>query len=381
MTARMSQRRGQPLLALTAIILCWITARIVLWDAHYGTAEVVPSAVALSPIAGPPASFRKFVLAPPAADRNSIVEKARTPSRNHGVTVGAHPAIPAAPLPLWERSRDKPALATVLSLGANHGRSSPAAADTQLRAASPAGEGLPSFPTPFASPAVTAAPGAERRWSADAWTLLRSGGGVASAGPSVATYGASQAGAVLRYRLWPGNAHRPTGYLRVSAALNGSGEREVALGLSVRPVGALPIFVAGEGRVSRLASRTVVRPAVMAVTELPPIALPIDRGAHARAEIYLQGGYVGGAGATPFIDGQLRIDRDVARLGPVEVRAGGGTWGGAQRGAGRLDLGPTVTLQAAQGSAAVRLGLDWRFRLMGDAEPASGPALTISAGF
>lgn len=207
--------------------------------------------------------------------------------------------------------------------------------------------------------------------------LLRSGGGVASAGPSVATYGASQVGAALRYRLWPGNSHRLTSYLRVSAALNGSGEREAALGLSARPIGALPVFVAGEGRVSHLSGRTVVRPAVMAVTELPPIVLP--KGA--RAEFYLQGGYVGGLGATPFIDGQLRIDRQVMRVGPVEVRAGGGVWGGAQQGAGRLDLGPAVTLQVAQGPAAMRLGFDWRFRLMGAAEPASGPALTMSAGF
>jgi hypothetical protein len=207
--------------------------------------------------------------------------------------------------------------------------------------------------------------------------LLRRGGGAASAEPSIATYGASQVGAVLRYRLWPGNAHRLTSYVRVSAALNGSGEREAALGLSVRPIGALPVFVAGEGRVSQLSGRVVVRPAVMAVTELPPIALP--RGA--RAEFYLQGGYVGGLGATPFIDGQLRIDRRVARLGRVELRAGGGVWGGAQRGAGRLDLGPAMTLQASRGPAAARLGLDWRFRLMGAAEPASGPALTMSAGF
>jgi hypothetical protein len=208
--------------------------------------------------------------------------------------------------------------------------------------------------------------------------LLRSGGrGAASAGPSAASYGASQVGAVLRYRLGPGDPHRLTSYLRVSAALNGSAEREAALGLSVRPIGGLPVFVAGEGRVSHVSGRTVVRPAVMAVSELPPIGLPHG----ARAEFYLQGGYVGGLGATPFIDGQLRLDREVAEVGPLQVRAGGGAWGGAQRSAGRLDLGPAVTLQVARGLAAMRVALDWRFRLMGDAAPASGPALTISAGF
>jgi hypothetical protein len=193
----------------------------------------------------------------------------------------------------------------------------------------------------------------------------------------VATYGASQVGAVLRYRLVRGNPHRPTAYLRVSAALNGSGEREAALGLSARPIAGLPVIIAGEGRVSRLSQRTVVRPAVMAVTELPPIALPEG----ARAEFYLQGGYVGGTGATPFIDGQLRIDRRIHQGGPVEIRAGAGVWGGAQEGAGRLDLGPGVTVAFAQGPVSARVALDWRFRLKGSAEPASGPTLTVSAGF
>jgi hypothetical protein len=216
-----------------------------------------------------------------------------------------------------------------------------------------------------------------RRWSADAWVLVRSGSGASSAGPAVASYGGSQAGAVLRYRLVPGDPHRPTAYLRASAALNGSGEREAAVGLSVRPVGRLPVIVAAEGRIGRLSGLTVVRPAVMAITELAPLPLP----AKARAEAYLQAGYVGGFGATPFVDGQAKADRELARLGPLELRAGGGVWGGAQRGAGRLDAGPSVGLSLAQGPVAARMTLDWRFRIMGRAQPASGPALTISAGF
>jgi len=61
---------------------------------------------------------------------------------------------------------------------------------------------------------------------------------------------------------------------------------------------------------------------------------------------------------------------------------GGGVWGGAQKGAARLDIGPSATMTIGLGeSAAARLGLDWRFRVAGDAAPASGPALTLSAGF
>jgi hypothetical protein len=64
------------------------------------------------------------------------------------------------------------------------------------------------------------------------------------------------------------------------------------------------------------------------------------------------------------------------------VRAGAGAWGGAQKGASRLDLGPAATMGLGLGaSASARLALDWRFRVTGDAAPSSGPALTLSAGF
>lgn len=364
MTIRTSGRRGQPLLVLAAVMLCWIGARTFVWRAEHGEAEIVPEAEALSLPPRPPSgpgSAGELVRSP---RRDAVWAEAGALARSHLMDPG-HRADRLAVGGVGSERRSPVAAPGMIS------RAAPDVAAPQVA------ERSPSFLSPFAPASTRRELQTERHWSADAWTLLRRGGGAAGAGPSAATYGASQVGAVLRYRLWPGNAHRLTSYLRVSAALNGSGEREAALGLSVRPIGALPVFVAGEGRVSRLSRRTVVRPAVMAVTELPPIALP--KGA--RAEFYLQGGYVGGLGATPFIDGQLRVDRPITRVGPVELRAGGGAWGGAQQGAGRFDLGPGVTLQGARGPAAMRVGLDWRFRLMGAAAPASGPALTISAGF
>jgi hypothetical protein len=215
------------------------------------------------------------------------------------------------------------------------------------------------------------------RWSGDAWVLVRRGGGAPAPAALGGTYGGSQAGAILRYRLAPASAHRPTAYVRGTAALNGSGEREVAAGLSLRPLGPLPVVVAAEGRVARIGGGTVVRPAVFAVTELAPVTLPEGT----RAEFYVQGGYVGGRGATAFVDGQLRLDKRVAQLGPLELRAGVGAWGGAQKGAERLDVGPSATLSGASGAAAARVAFDWRFRTAGAAAPASGPALTVSAGF
>ena len=215
------------------------------------------------------------------------------------------------------------------------------------------------------------------RWSGDGWLLLRRGGAAALAnGPAGPTYGASQMGAVVRYRLAPASPHRPAAFVRATAALNGSDERELAVGLSARPVARLPVTLLAEMRAS--GDRRSLRPAISAVTELPPIALP----GGLRAEAYGQAGYVSGRQATAFADGQLRIDGRLGAIGPAELRAGAGAWGGAQKGAARLDIGPTATLGVRLTPAlSARLGLDWRLRVAGRAAPESGPAITLSAGF
>jgi hypothetical protein len=116
----------------------------------------------------------------------------------------------------------------------------------------------------------------------------------------------------------------------------------------------------------------------MAVTELPPVALP--RGL--RAEIYGQAGYVAGRYATPFADGQARVDRHVLTLGRYEARVGAGAWAGIQKGASRLDVGPGATVSLPLSNKVFgRLGIDWRLRVAGNAEPGSGPAVTLGAGF
>jgi len=214
------------------------------------------------------------------------------------------------------------------------------------------------------------------RWSADAWVLLREDTTVpATSGRG--SYGQSQVGLVARYRLAPSSGHRPTLYIRASKALAGGDETEAALGFAARPIKRLPVTLAAELRVTGSGGKTYLRPAAYAVTELPPFDLP----AGFTGEVYAQAGYVGGDFATAFVDGQLRADRRLFRFGGGELRGGGGIWGGAQKGAGRLDIGPGVTLQLELGGVPSRVSMDWRFRIAGEAEPRSGPALTISAGF
>src|SRR5690606_7765747 len=175
------------------------------------------------------------------------------------------------------------------------------------------------------------------RWSADVWLLVRedSANSILANRPS---YGRSQAGGVVRYRLSDSSSLRPQAYLRASLALAGAAEQELAAGVSARPIPKVPLRLAAEVRANETELATRLRPAAFAVTELAPIELPHG----ARAEVYLQGGYVGGNYATAFVDGQMRVERQVASFGKAEFSAGGGLWGGAQREAARVDVGPTA---------------------------------------
>ena len=213
----------------------------------------------------------------------------------------------------------------------------------------------------------------------DAWALVRKDPiKVQPAGILPATYGSSQAGAVLRYRLAMQSALQPTAYLRATSTLSGSPETAVALGLSARPLSRVPVVAAIEARLTDQSGARRVQPALTAVTTLPPLALP----AALRAEIYAQGGYVGGRYATPFADGQVRVDRAVLDVGRAQARVGAGAWGGIQKGASRLDAGPGATVSMPLSPKVFgRLAVDWRFRVAGNAEPDSGPALTVAAGF
>lgn len=60
---------------------------------------------------------------------------------------------------------------------------------------------------------------------------------------------------------------------------------------------------------------------------------------------------------------------------------GAGAWAGAQEGAERLDVGPSMRVDLAIAQATARFSLDYRERVAGDAEPQSGVAVTLSTHF
>lgn len=234
-------------------------------------------------------------------------------------------------------------------------------------------------PQPVSPAPVPAAQRKSNRWSLDTWALLRreTGGGI-SPGVLPATYGGSQTGAVMRFRVDRTSPHWPSIYARTSTALGEVRENAVALGFSARPFPDVPLIAAVEGRMTDQIGGTRFQPAAFVYTLLPPAQLP----GKLRSEAYVQAGYVGGRFSTAFADGQVRLDRGLFELGSIKGSLGGGVWGGAQKGAARLDIGPSAMLEFPLGKRMYgRAALDWRFRVAGNAQPGSGPAVTLSAGF
>lgn len=216
----------------------------------------------------------------------------------------------------------------------------------------------PLRPAPLATP--------PDRWALSAWTILRDGS--AGALPN-GQLGGSQAGARITYAL--DGRGRFALAARISTPLAGRGA-EAAFGIDWRPTAA-PIHLVAERRVSLDGGRS--RPAAFVIGGLDPT--PVAAGF--RLEAYGQAGAVGGVGA--FADGAARLTLPVAKAGGLRLELGAGAWGGAQPGAARLDVGPSAAAVLPVAGRSVRVTLDWRRRVAGDAAPGSGPALTIGGDF
>lgn len=382
------RRRGQPLLALALLMSSWIGARAAMWEA-----PLVKPVAAKQSIARPAAPQQP---APPAAHRPTPAlpqsSAALLPPGQQLPQFDAplpQATMPQLPEPQFGPAQTEPATAPPAPAAVPI---SPRVAAGQQRlwlsamSAVPLEEGGAAELAPARlRPVKQASTSAQPRWSGDVWLLLRSGSNGYNAPGSglpgvfvpLGFYGGSQAGAVLRYRLATTSPYRPSLYLRASSGLEYPRGEELALGLSLRPVPRLPVALLLEGRVTRTVSGEIVRPAAALVSEFPPVRLPLNL----RGEAYVQAGYVGGHDGTAFIDGQARVERPLVHAGGFQLRAGGGAWGGAQRGASRVDVGPTATLAVPIGPAGARLSADYRFRVVGNAAPGSGPVLTLSAGF
>lgn len=388
MTAQ-AKPRGQPVLVLALVLGGWVALRVALWETPFARAVMrLPETLLVS--AAPAEKIVPLIadIAPVLGRLSGQQSDAPPTAVDTPLPLTIDPAAPPAIIDLPDPLR--PQLVPFAPDGPVPAKPLPqrlAAAHSMLYMAGLSGVSLPpelaglleNRDRPASSPyqplktSIASLTGG--RWSADGWLLLRQDT-TSALTSGRGSYGRSQAGAVLRYALAPSSPYRPMAYARVSQAI-GARESELALGLSARPLPKVPVRAAAELRLTQANGQTLVRPAAYAVTELPPFELPLDL----TAEAYGQAGYVGGKYASAFADGQVRAERPLAEFGDAKLAAGAGAWGGAQKGAARLDIGPSASLQLKLGQTNSRVSMDWRFRVAGDAEPASGPALTISAGF
>lgn len=366
--------RGQPLLFLMTVLVCWTFARII----HHlpDSADfVAPSAV--SPLPArllSVASVEQAATARPGsitrAGMQSHAGAAFVPDRlGAGMGAGLIDFDTAmAHHRLWAQSLTMP----------HPGAASPLF-DGPLLIEPGAGE-----PHDAQHPgrAATVA-GAHKRWSIYAWSLVRPSGGDAALAPA-AQYGGSQAGIILRYALGDG-ANAPNFYARAVTALASADDRTIALGVSARPWGAVPVDLALERRFG-LADGQKDRFAAMLVAGG---GARLGRS-QVQVEAFAQAGLVGLRDRQGFFDLQMLATRQVATRDRHTVSMGGGLWAGGQQEADsngvrrwnhRIDIGPRAALAMPLGDTRMLVALDWRQRIDGDARPASGAALTLSTGF
>ena len=201
------------------------------------------------------------------------------------------------------------------------------------------------------------------------WAMLRGRQGGIGAPNSLAsggTLGGSQAGARLFYNISPSLAV----VLRSSSDVGRRGG-EVAAGIRYQPIRSVPVWVTAERRqaLGRYGGgrNDFALFAEGGVYDRPgPWGFMIDG--------YAQAGIVGVNSRDLFADGGFTLTR------PVYDRfsAGFGVWGGVQPGVYRVDAGPRLTMRVRRN---VKVHIDWRQRLSGNALPGSGPAVTLAGDF
>jgi len=210
------------------------------------------------------------------------------------------------------------------------------------------------------------------RWSMDAWTLMRNGGSQNSLA-SYGQLGASQAGMRLQYDLTPGRDKRVALYSRLSSALDSPHAPEAALGISYRPRRNMPFDISVERRVP-LGHGARNAFALVGTTGFGPARMPLGL----QGEGYAQAGFVGVKSEDAFVDGKISLGKSM--LGD-RVAIGLSASGGAQPHLSRLDIGPHIQMRFSTGKIQSRLAAEWRQRITGRAQPGSGPAIILAAGF
>ncbi len=161
---------------------------------------------------------------------------------------------------------------------------------------------------------------------------------------------------------------------RVSAALARGGEREAAVGLSLKPA-QIPVELIAERRIALRGGRNAF--ALVAAGGFSDE--PLGYGLIARG--YGQAGIIGLNKRDLVVDGAVSVARPLGGTGGGAAELGAFISGGAQPGLSRLDAGPELSVLIPTHEQRSRVTLQWRFRVAGNARPQSGPAVTFGADF
>lgn len=341
-------RTGRPLRFLALVMGGWIGMRtILLWPPGATLPQALRTAFPLPTAIASSGGIGATGLAVPNVTRKPAAERSMAKATAPGVPPTRIFSSPAAGTTRTVNAdRVQLAMLALIGFGTNEPDIAPA----------PLAGPLPPLPLRPAGPHA----------DLSIWALARPG--AASGGP--VQLGGGQLGARVRVPVALGGRFALTS--RLASPLQGPG-RELAIGSEWRPVDA-PIAVVVEHRQSL--DRSLSGPGIGAVGGIDR-ALPLDFD----LEAYAQSGVVLRRMVEPYADGAMRVIRSVTSVGDVTVRLGGGGWGGAQRGAARLDVGPTAIVSVPVGARALRLAVDWRQRVAGNAAPGSGPAVTLGADF
>jgi hypothetical protein len=202
------------------------------------------------------------------------------------------------------------------------------------------------------------------RLSISSWAMMRNQAGSDSLANG-GQLGGSQAGARLLWRFDP----HLSASLRASAPINSQRGVEGAIGLRYQPLIKIPVAFTLE---RRHAFRDYGQSAFALFAEGGVYGRPMPWGA--TLDSYIQGGVVDFNNPDWFVDGQAAVSRPIWR----NLSAGLGVWGGAQPGLGRLDVGPRASLRIGN---RMRVHLDYRYQLVGNAAPGSGTVVTLAGDF
>ncbi len=220
-------------------------------------------------------------------------------------------------------------------------------------------------------------------WSLYAWSFIREGSNrteISDLSPITGQggqYGASQAGAILSYR-FSGDVDREASFLvRATSALSESGEEEIAIGAKVKPLAAIPISIHAEQRMGLKSNNRNRGVAIY----LAGGTNPVNILNHVKLETYGQVGYVLNDRNSYFFGGAATLQKELIRNDRKKVSVGTGIWTGGQRDLARVDVGPRLDIRFPVADTALRVSVDWRRRVAGNAEPGSGLAITLSSDF